>query len=106
MLLFLQAPQKAVKSAAFWQKNKVSVLACVATDYGSKLLKEDEYLKIHAGRLNGAEMEKLLKELSPGLVLDATHPYAAEVTENIRAACQNTGFFLPASIKRGRCLSG
>ena len=76
---------------SFLAKNKVSVLACVATDYGSKSLKEDEYLKIHAGRLNGAEMENLLKELSPGLVLDATHPYAAEVTENIRTACKNTG---------------
>ena len=69
---------------SFLAKNKVSVLACVATDYGSKSLKEGEYLKIHAGRLNGAEMENLLKELSPGLVLDATHPYAAEVTVNIR----------------------
>ena len=68
---------------SFLAKNKVSVLACVATDYGSKSLKEGEYLKIHAGRLNGEEMENLLKELSPGLVLDATHPYAAEVTENI-----------------------
>ena len=76
---------------SFLAKNKVSVLACVATDYGSKSLKEGEYLKIHAGRLNGEEMENLLKELSPGLVLDATHPYAAEVTENIRAACKNTG---------------
>ena len=43
---------------SFLAKNKVSVLACVATDYGSKSLKEDEYLKIHAGRLNGTEMEK------------------------------------------------
>ena len=51
---------------SFLAKNKVSVLACVATDYGSKSLKEDEYLKIHAGRLNGTEMEKLLKKLSPG----------------------------------------
>ena len=31
---------------SFLAKNKVSVLACVATDYGSKSLKEDEYLKI------------------------------------------------------------
>lgn len=30
---------------SFLAKNKVSVLACVATDYGSKSLKEDEYLK-------------------------------------------------------------
>ena len=91
---------------SFLAKNKVSVLACVATDYGSKSLKEDEYLKIHAGRLNGAEMENLLKELSPGLVLDATHPYAAEVTEKYSCCLPKYRFFLPASIKRGRCLSG
>ena len=30
---------------SFLAKNKVSVLACVATDYGSKSLKEGEYLK-------------------------------------------------------------
>nr|WP_295305579.1 precorrin-6A reductase [uncultured Blautia sp.] len=76
----------------FLAKHKVSVLACVATDYGSKSLKEDEYLKIHAGRLTGEEMEVLLREHSPRLVLDATHPYAAEVTANIRIACKNTGF--------------
>lgn len=78
--------------SSFLAKHKVSVIACVATDYGSKSLKEDEYLKIHAGRLNSEEMEALLKKHSPRLVLDATHPYAAEVTENIRSACKNTGF--------------
>lgn len=67
------------------------MLACVATDYGSKSLKENEYLKIHAGRLTEPEMEALLNEKKPEMVLDATHPYAAEVTENIRTACQNTG---------------
>ena len=76
---------------SFLAAHKVSVLACVATDYGSKSLKEDEYLKIHAGRLTEEEMEELLRKVSPSLVLDATHPYAAEVTENIRTACENTG---------------
>ena len=77
---------------SFLAKHKVSVLACVATDYGSKSLKEDQYLKIHAGRLTEPEMEEMLKELAPDLVLDATHPYASEVTKNIRTACENTGF--------------
>ena len=94
MLLFLQAPQKAVKSAAFWQKNKVSVACMCRYRLRQQIIKENEYLKIHAGRLNGAEMENLLKELSPGLVLDATHPYAAEVTENIRTACKKYRAFL------------
>ena len=78
--------------SSFLARHKVRVLACVATDYGSKSLKEDEYLKIHAGRLNESEMEAMLRKCSPKLVLDATHPYAAEVTENIRTACENTGF--------------
>ena len=77
---------------SFLAEHNVSVLACVATEYGSKSLNEDAFLKIHAGRLTEAEMEELLKRNSPRLVLDATHPYAAEVTENIRTACQNTGF--------------
>lgn len=75
----------------FLTEHQIHVLACVATDYGSKSLKENEYLKIHAGRLTEPEMEALLNEKKPEMVLDATHPYAAEVTENIRTACQNTG---------------
>lgn len=36
-------------------------------------------------------MEELFRKETPEIVLDATHPYAAEVTKNIRAACENTG---------------
>ena len=75
----------------FLAEHQIHVLACVATDYGSKSLKENEYLKIHAGRLTEPEMEALLNEKKPEMVLDATPPYAAEVTENIRPACQTTG---------------
>ena len=75
----------------FLAGHKVKVLACVATEYGSKSLTENEYLKIHAGRLDEKEMEELLRKAAPCLVLDATHPYAAEVTENIKKACVNVG---------------
>ena len=76
--------------SSFLAGHKVKVLACVATEYGSKSLIENEYLKIHAGRLDENEMEELLREAAPGLVLDATHPYAAEVTKNIKTACETT----------------
>ncbi len=75
----------------FLAGHKVKVLACVATEYGSKSLNENEYLKIHAGRLDEKKMEELLRKAAPSLVLDATHPYAAEVTENIKEACANVG---------------
>ena len=75
----------------FLAENKVSVYACAATEYGGSLLKENEFLHVSAGRLKTEDMEELFRKETPEIVLDATHPYAAEVTKNIRAACKNTG---------------
>ena len=72
--------------------NGVYTYACVATEYGSLSYEKSEYLSVHAKRLSVEEMEALMNELQPEIVLDATHPYAAEVTQNIRSACENTGF--------------
>ncbi len=76
----------------FLSENGIPVYHCVATEYGSKSLEETENLKIRAGRLDQEEMKRLFTELSPEMILDATHPYAAEVTKNIRRACEETGF--------------
>lgn len=73
----------------FLSENQISVYACVATGYGSRSLEEGPYLKVRAERLTGEEMEALFCEIQPELVLDATHPYAAAVTGNIRSACAN-----------------
>lgn len=75
----------------FLSENNIPVLACVATEYGSKSVDENSCLKIHAARLTEEEMESLFHETRPEMVLDATHPYAAEVTKNIRTACEHTG---------------
>lgn len=75
----------------FLSENGIGVYACVATEYGSRSVEENPCLKVHAARLSRAEMEELFGEIRPEIVLDATHPYAAEVTANIRTACENTG---------------
>ena len=72
----------------FLGENQIPVLACVATEYGSKSLKESSSLHVQAGRLDENEMKELFSREKPELVLDATHPYAAEVTRNIRKACE------------------
>ena len=74
----------------FLGENQIPVLACVATEYGSKSLKESSTLHVQAGRLDENEMKELFSREKPELVLDATHPYAAEVTRNIRKACEET----------------
>ncbi|MBU5481430.1 precorrin-6A reductase [Blautia sp. MSJ-19] len=72
----------------FLSANKVRTLTCVATEYGSRALKENEYLRIHAERLDEHAMYVLFTEEKPELILDATHPYAAEVTANLRCAAE------------------
>lgn len=67
---------------------------CVATDYGKDILElshvATENQEIRAGRLNEEEMTALM---SSGfeMVIDSTHPYATEVTKNIRQAAEKTG---------------
>ena len=67
---------------------KVSVTACVATEYGETLLSPAENLTVSATRLTEQEMESLFKKERFTLVVDATHPYAPAVTENIVSACK------------------
>ena len=69
----------------------LDILACVATEYGSLLMKEQEHLEVRKGRLSKEEMEHLFRTEGQPLVLDATHPYAVEVSENIRSACESAG---------------
>lgn len=76
---------------AFLSAQPVSVTACVATEYGENLLTPSENLRVSAKRLTEAEMEALFLSERFQLVVDATHPYASEVTENIAAACAATG---------------
>ncbi len=66
----------------------VEVTACVATGYGETLLTPRENLTISNKRLGQGEMEALFRQAAFDLIVDATHPYAAEVTENIAAACR------------------
>jgi precorrin-6Y C5,15-methyltransferase (decarboxylating) len=69
----------------------VEVTACVATEYGETLLTPRDRLTVSHRRLTEEEMEALLVRERFDLTVDATHPYAAEVTENIARACRRAG---------------
>lgn len=62
----------------------------VATEYGASLLPVCENIHIHAGRLDEKGMEAFLLEKKADYCVDATHPYAVEVTRNLRLACERT----------------
>lgn len=64
-----------------------SVTVSVATAYGGSLLPSG--VNAHIGRLDEAQMFDLMAGFD--LVLDATHPYAALVTQSIRSATERRG---------------
>ena len=72
---------------------ELPVRACVftATEYGGSLIRKGETLSVREGRLDREQMEALFLKEKEAVVLDATHPYASEVTSNLKKACENTG---------------
>lgn len=67
------------------------ITACVATDYGEVLLDKIESLTIHNGRMDRDEMRGFFEKEGFSIIIDATHPYAEAVTENIKAAAESCG---------------
>ena len=59
---------------------------CVATEYGEIVLKENSFMTVHRGRMDGNQIREFIQNGEFVAVVDATHPYADIVTENIKAA--------------------
>ncbi len=80
----------------------VDGLLFVATEYGARLSENAcAGLAVRIGRLEKAQMEELFREEKIGLVIDATHPYARQVTANIRAACEKQQIPLLRCLREG-----
>lgn len=62
---------------------------CVATEYGEIVLKEHPLVNIHKGRMNTQEIKSFIESGSFKAVVDATHPYAEMVTQNIKNAMKD-----------------
>lgn len=70
---------------------------CVATEYGEIVMREQTdaeaagakkqpLVSLHRGRMDRKQIEEFLRNEGYGIVVDATHPYAKVVTENLRGA--------------------
>ena len=73
-------------------ENQIAATVCVATDYGQEVMEqeiENPLLEVQRGRLDLPQMEKLIGSKSWTAVVDATHPFAQQVTKNIAQACAN-----------------
>lgn len=69
-----------------------------ATGYGKEILGEHPGIRVLSGRMDEKQIVCFLGDKGIRLVIDATHPFARIVTDNIRAAC------IRAEVKYVRCL--
>jgi precorrin-6Y C5,15-methyltransferase (decarboxylating) len=69
----------------------VHLVVSVATEYGETLIAPAENITVLHGRKNVEEIEALLRETQAQLLIDATHPYAAEITKTLKAVAERTG---------------
>ncbi len=67
---------------------KIPHTVCVATEYGEMALSHSPYANVRQGRMGRQEMESLMGTGRYAAVVDATHPYAREVTATIKAALE------------------
>ena len=63
----------------------------VATEYGEIVMKPHPLCEIRQGRLTPDRMRETFEAEDPQYIVDATHPYAVEVTANIRRAAEEAG---------------
>lgn len=74
-------------------RRKIQICCFTATEYGKSLISPGENLDVHSGRLTEVDIVREIREntTEDAVIIDATHPYAAAVTENIRRACAEAG---------------
>lgn len=105
ILIFGGTTEGRTLAKAVSELHKDSVTVSVATSVGAHELAGINGIKIIVGRLDEEEMVRLFRtresdgeshnradaHLPYDLVVDATHPYAVEVSANIRSAAAKTG---------------
>lgn len=69
-------------------RHNYQVHASVATDYGRCLLPEHPHLTINEGKLDQAELKAYIKRHGLKCFVDATHPYAVNISNNAMQVCE------------------
>ncbi|MBO4509469.1 MAG: precorrin-6A reductase [Spirochaetaceae bacterium] len=81
--------------AEILSENNVETDVCVATEYGEMVLEEMACVRVKQGRLDAGDIAELVGSGEYCAVIDATHPFAVEVSANIRQGVCSAGAKIP-----------
>ena len=71
-------------------ENGINCIVSVATEYGEIVMPEMEGVTIHKGRMDTGAIKDFVSQKQFDAVVDATHPFATAVSENIRDSLKGT----------------
>lgn len=81
------------KIAEFCNENEIEIYVSITSKYGDELLPESKWIHTIVGRMDEISMCEFIKNHNISTVIDATHPYAKEVTANIKKAARNINLY-------------
>ena len=90
MIFLIAGTEDGRKLAGFLIDNGLKVTASVVSDYGKDLLLQYEGIKINNKKLDTNELVELILHDDINFVVDASHPYAANISQNAMDACHKT----------------
>ena len=88
MILVLAGTSEGRQAALALENEGHKVMAATATAYGGELLEKDFQGKISTKPLDLDAMTELIEQQGITKIVDATHPFAEEVSNNAREACR------------------
>lgn len=65
-------------------------VVCVATEYGELVMPKLPLVRVHQGRMSTEEMRQFRMQEDYLAVVDATHPFAVEVSRNIKESMKDS----------------
>lgn len=90
--------------AEYCISNNINADVSVTTDYGASLLPK-ETISI-CGKLDSEQMAILISNNKYRIIIDATHPYAVEASQNIKRACYITNNRYIRILRKKAALTG
>lgn len=75
-------------AAAIACNSNVACIISVTTQSARSLYPDAPNLQVRVGRLDNQQLEEFLQQQQIGAVLDASHPYAVEISRNAISICQ------------------
>ena len=87
MIFVIAGTEDGRELAGFLLKNNFEVTASVVSEYGKSLLEQYKGIKVNYKKLDEDELYKIISTGDFKTLVDASHPYAVNVSQNAMTAC-------------------